>query len=521
MKLLIVDDEEFTRECISSQINWKSYGIEVVGTAINGGDALNKIHALSPDFVITDIKMPQMSGLDLLEEIQKEGLDVETVMLSGFEEFEFAQKALNLGAKYFFLKPVDPAELLNAVITLQDKRIARKQPENKESLESYLRNVLYMAYTPEKQDEENEKYAAIRDNWQAIILLQMDNISEALYIGENSAYKLAISNIEAYSRTSGACYLLEKSPNNIMIYVLAPTKEQVEQNLNSILLLFQEALQQASYQDYVAGVSTVNHTVDESSKSYLEASRALNMKFIYGGNRVYYAEEDGAVHRRSRPMSGELVKEIIENAVYYNEKEVDTRIEQLFKGAKERGIEADALQQVVYMIVTGLIRHEALINIDINSLYSNPSSIIMSLCTCDDAAEMERKLKSVLHTVGRQLNKVKIKKPNQTITKIQHYIEEHYWQTDLSLSRIAEEFNFSAAYLSALFKANCNQNITDYINSVRIEEACRMLKQEKYTVSCIAETVGYANTTYFYKVFKKMKGCAPKDYREGAAKQTI
>ncbi|MDO4321326.1 MAG: response regulator [Lachnospiraceae bacterium] len=521
MKLLIVDDEEFTRECISTQIDWKSYDIEVVGTAINGSDALNKIHDLAPDFVITDIKMSQMNGLELLEAIQNEGLDVETIMLSGFEEFEFAQKALNLGAKYFFLKPVDPAELLNAVITLQDKRIARKQAANKESLETYLRNVLYMAYTPEKLDEAHEKHAGIRNNWQAIILLQMNNISEALYIGENSAYKLAIRGIEAYCRTSGACYLLEKSPNNIMIYVLAPSKEQVEQTLDSILSRFQKALQQTSYQDYVVGVSGVNHTVDESGKSYLEASRAANMKFIYGNNRIYYAEEDGSVHWTARQLSNELVKEIIENTVYYNEKEVDALIEELFGRAQERDIEMDALQQAVYMIVTGLVKHEALINIDINSLYSNPSSIVMSLCTCDEASEMQRKLKSVLHTIGRQLSKVKIKKPNQTVTKIQHYIEEHYWQTDLSLSRIAEEFNFSAAYLSALFKSNCNQNITDYIHSVRIEEACNLLRQDKYTVAYIAEAVGYANATYFYKVFKKLKGCAPKDYQEGVGKQTL
>lgn len=520
MKLLIVDDEEFTRECISLQIDWNAYDIEVVGTAINGNDALEKIHNLKPDFVITDIKMPQMDGLELLEEIKKEGLDIETIMLSGFEEFEFAQKALNLGAKYFFLKPIDPAELLNAVIMLQDKKAVRNKEKNKDDLVTYIRNVLYMVYTPEELDEANEFFADVRGDWQAIILMRMENISEALYIGDN-VYKQILSDIEFYCSMSKSCYLLEKSPNNMMIYILAKKREQAEQTIHGILLRFQKVLNQTGYKDYVVGVSKVNRTIDESGRSYLEANRAINMKLIYGENKIFYAEEGNPIYWESGQVPYELLKEIIENTIYYDEGKVDTLLETFFDKVKAKQIKTDELQQAVYMIITGLVRHEALINIDIDSLYANPSTIIMSLCTCDDWREMSRKLKSILHTIGRQLCKIKIKKPNQTITKIKQYIDEYYSETDLSLSRIADEFNFSAAYLSALFKSNCNQNITDYINSVRIEASCRLLQEEEYTVSCIAEMVGYANTTYYYKVFKKMKGCSPKDYQERSGKQNL
>lgn len=245
MKLLVVDDEEYTRECMARQIEWGAYGIDAVMAAVDGRDALEKIDTFKPDVVITDIKMPRMTGLELLEEIQKRNCGIETIILSGFDEFEFAQRALNLGAKYFFLKPIDPVELTNAVLMLWDKK-------------------------------------------------------------------------------------------------------------NGV-------------------------------------SRSHQMQT--GGGRP--------------------------------------------------------------------------------------------------------------------------KKTNQVIVKIKDYIQKNYRDTDLSLSRIAEEFNFSAAYLSALFKANCSQNITDYITSVRIEMACRLLMQGEETVSVIAEAVGYANPTYFYKVFKRAKGCSPKDYQEG------
>lgn len=518
MKLLIVDDEEFTRECLSRQIDWNSYGIEVVGTAVNGVDALEKIPAVMPDIVITDIKMPKLDGLGLLEAITDGYPAIETIMISGFEEFEFAQRALNLGAKYFFLKPVDPAELLNAVIVLKEKAEEENRQESERGLEAYIRNVLYMTYTPEKLDEANEKFSKVRENWQAVLLLQMNNISGALYIGKQNIYRMLLSDLEEYCRLKPSCCLLEKSPSNIMIFILEKEKESVEETINGVLIRIQEMLQQTLYQGYVIGISGINHTIDESGKSYLEACRAANMKFVYGENKVYYAEEGSPVYWAGGPKLNEPVKEIIENTIYYSEEKVDELTACLFEKAKEWKIGIDELQQAVYLVVTGLVRHEALININMDTLYANPSSIIMSLCTCDDRKEMQRKLTSVLHTIGRQLNKVKIKKPNQTILKIKRFIEAHYQEPDLSLSKIAEEFSFSAAYLSALFKSSCRQNITDCINSVRIEEACRLLELRQATVSQIAESVGYANTTYFYKVFKRLKGCSPKDYQEGTAK---
>ena len=143
MKLLIVDDEDFTRECIAYQIDWASYDVELAGMAVNGEDALEKISTLHPDIIITDIKMPIMNGIELLEAIVRERLNVDVIMLSGFEEFEFAQKALNLGAKNFFLKPIDPAELLNAVIVLQEKKLAQEKKDRKEDdLESFIKNIV-------------------------------------------------------------------------------------------------------------------------------------------------------------------------------------------------------------------------------------------------------------------------------------------------------------------------------------------------------------------------------------------
>ncbi|RGD64714.1 response regulator, partial [Lachnospiraceae bacterium OF09-6] len=192
MKLLIADDEEFSRTCISEMLDWNSYGITVVATAENGLDAWEKVKKYKPDIVITDIKMPQISGLDLLTKIQENHLEIDTIMISGFDEFAFAQKALNLGAKNYLLKPVNPAELLNSVITLQDQKNQERRNKFDGDKEGNLRNMIYLSYTPEELDEIHDQMLECWDYFQAVLLLQMDNISDALYIGETNIYKILL-----------------------------------------------------------------------------------------------------------------------------------------------------------------------------------------------------------------------------------------------------------------------------------------------------------------------------------------
>lgn len=513
VKLLVVDDEDFTRRCISEQIDWNAYDVEVVGTAADGEDAWEKICALKPDILIIDIKMPKLNGLELLSKVQKSYPDIDAVILSGFDEFEFAQKALNYGAKSYLLKPVDLSELLSVVITLQEKKIqGREKKEGQNGIETFLRSLIYMEYTPESLDEMYESAGWAWEYWQSVILLQMEDISEALCIG---AYNILLKKLKQRCENSRECYLLEKSPQNIMIYILAPEKAQAENAAQETVELIRRVLNEADYHTYTVGVSAANPTIEESGKSYLEASRAVNMKFIYGSGKEYYAASQQWNAPGKALSSNKLIRDIVENTVYYNEDKVDGLAEHFFDEAKKKKIRIEDIRQAIYLVLTGIIKHEALVNINISSLYANTGAVIMAFCNCDDELEMRRKLKSFLHTIGRRLSEVKIRKPNQTVIRIEQYIRDHYMQTDLSLSKIAEEFNFSPAYLSTLFKNNCSQNITDYINAVRVEAACRMLLEDEAKVSWISEAVGYSNTTYFNKVFKKIKGCSPKDYREG------
>ena len=104
-KLLIVDDEEIEREGMARFIDWEQFGIEMVGTAWNGAEGLEKIHTLKPDIVITDIKMPVMNGLDLIREAKKQQIEVEFIVLSGYGEYEFTSQAMQEGIRHYLLKP--------------------------------------------------------------------------------------------------------------------------------------------------------------------------------------------------------------------------------------------------------------------------------------------------------------------------------------------------------------------------------------------------------------------------------
>ena len=136
LKLLIADDEKTIRETIRSFINWEALDIEVVGTAKDGIEAYNMILDLYPDIVLTDIRMPGLSGLELIERMHKINKDMQFIILSGYNEFEYAKLAVKLGVKDYILKPVDPSEFsstITGVITELDEEHKKDEDYNRQA----------------------------------------------------------------------------------------------------------------------------------------------------------------------------------------------------------------------------------------------------------------------------------------------------------------------------------------------------------------------------------------------------
>lgn len=134
-KLLIVDDEDFEREGMAQMIDWKQYDIEMAGTAWNGVEALQKIEALRPDMILTDIKMPVMNGIELIRKVREKYPEIEFAVLSGFGEYEFTSQAMEQGVRHYILKPCDEDRIVAAIEKV------KKEIDKKRQKEEYLNRV--------------------------------------------------------------------------------------------------------------------------------------------------------------------------------------------------------------------------------------------------------------------------------------------------------------------------------------------------------------------------------------------
>ena len=215
LKLLIVDDEQFPRQCLAEKIPWQNYGVEVIATAGDGQEALERVLDQAPDVVVTDIRMPRMDGIQFLVQLKARWPEIEAIIISGYEEFAYAKRAIALGVKSYILKPVDPAELLAAVLEIAERRAARAGSQEG-TAEEYLRGMLYGLYTPERAERAAERFAELSVRHFAAVVLQHDNIRKAFDGYPQSPYNLLAEAAAAFCGRVPEAHFVDRTPHNMV-----------------------------------------------------------------------------------------------------------------------------------------------------------------------------------------------------------------------------------------------------------------------------------------------------------------
>ncbi len=513
MKLLIVDDERVPREGMVTLIPWADYGIQVMDTAADGLDALAKIERETPDIVLTDIKMPQMDGIELLKTLHRERPEIDSLIISGYDEFEYAQKAINYGAKGYILKPLDPTELLNAVLSIvQQRKCGAAGQDPKSDVDTYLRNLIYACYTPEQLEEATDSFAAIRGYWFRIIIMQLENIRDALQEQPGSLYRSLMACVEQYRQENEALHIVEKSPNH-MIFVLAdPEKQAVTDQTKTLLETMVAQMQQARYTEFVIGVSGYCATIDQLAEKYLGTLRIVNMKYIYGSGRAYYVGKDYALSGlESKPAS--MTKQLVEATFRHELDAVDQLMTERYRAFHKDKTCLSDVQQFARNLLHALVEQAGEMDLNMEDVYRDSKSIIFSICTSNSRREIMARLTEFMKAVSRYMQQYRGGSAEQVCRNVKDYIRTHYDNPGMSTRTIAEAFHFNPNYLSSVFSVTCHTTVTNFINAIRMEQACVFLKASDMKINQIAERVGFVHPTYFCTVFKREIGVSPTDYR--------
>lgn len=509
IKVLIVDDESIIRSGLKQVIPWEINGFSVVGTAQNGIDAYMICTSSHVDLIISDIKMPKMDGLQLLEKVHTNFPNIVFIMISGHDEFIYAQKALNLGASAYILKPLDPDEILivlrkiKATISLRDNLI----------ISNLMRDNLLGSYQAELYASYTDLLESINTAHFCVITILCDNFNYIINAYSKIDINDYIKSFHQIVKNAGQNSTIEISPAMICLCFFGDQKEDVINKAKLFAGSILNILTNELSKHFSIGIGNTHKGLFDINLSYIESLKALNLKYIKGGENIFSFKEN---QDNGSSYFYPLLKyedKIINNMLCSNKESIKNILSDVLSQASNLKITISNIklfiQNIIYKAFNSLLDAD----IQITDIIENPDQTISFIL---ENSEIEQMFESLFQFLLRILDLLSPRlnvQARSIIQKVKMYVEENYNNSKLSLVIIARYVNLHPAYLSTFFSKYEKTNLIDYLTSVRIEKAKFLIKHSSNKISNISSMVGYQNSTYFSTLFKKMTGYTPSEYR--------
>jgi len=525
MKVMVIDDEPIVSKALRQLIPWEEHGFEWAGTLENGREALERILEQPPDLILVDCKMPVMDGLQLLEEIRNRNLPVKSVILSGYNEFMYAQQAIKLGASDYLLKPPDLDYLLKVVKRVKNEweaesRINRQLREYAPVMrDRFLLGLINGArISPEDFAEKTEYLGlSLRNGPFLLVLLQIEDSCRwnAGSYEDEQLMHFAVLNVAEETLGEWPSKVLFPEENRrlvLLVNVDGPGQAGIlRERLRGVIRNIERTLRLTA----TAGVSRLyGSLLLEGKQAYEDAKVAIQHKYYTGpGSVIDYADLQLEDTRKpaARPdgVDGEKLRMAMKAC---NETEVEEWLRRFASFLEEHSIpheETRTLALLSMIQAAGAIRdiHPQLKLGEL--ITAGQIEALLSVSTLEELVETVQSFLVRLLSVTGELRK---SGNNAIVEKTKAFIHANY-NRNLTLDIIAKEVYVSPVYLSFLFKHVESVNLTDYIAQVRIEQAKRLLRSTTRKTYEIARMVGYQDEKYFSRLFKKKVGLTPTEYR--------
>ena len=542
LKTFLVEDEVVIREMIKKMIPWEQYGFELAGEAADGEMALPLILKSKPDLLITDIKMPFMDGLTLCRLVKKELPDIRIVILSGYDDFNYAKQAISIGVEDYLLKPITKNAFIERL-----KEIHNRYEHEKTQREYYEKFRLEM--------QEYEKNAS-RDFFETLVRadsdlaelyrradkLNLDIVAEAYNIliftpdtseGNYNSYE-ECSDWEAEVQDKINTYFLNHPVailfrHQVFSYAILVKgqKDTIEKNTEECVKAIQDIMDQTERRtDWFIAVGKSADRLSMLGHSYRTAVRANSFRYLYDGHILDYqsleaqkenpsdSRREDSVQLRNvniNALNPAILQKFLSSGLA---EEVDDFIRDYFNA-----IGQEPMGSLVF-------RNYVVLNVRFSVL-----SFLKKL-GCDDSEISGQEMENIMDETGKTIEAAvaycgKILKKaialrdenagnqNRSVLKLAvDFIDHNYMDEEISLNKAAHVANVSANHFSALFSQNMGQTFTEYLTDLRMNKAKELLRCTAMRSSEIAGEVGYKDAHYFSYLFKKTQGMTPSEYRK-------
>lgn len=535
LKLLIVEDQKKDLEGICGILKWDSLGIEISGTAMDGQEGLQKALEIKPQIIITDVVMPIMDGLALMEEAKAVLPNTKFIITSCYDEFSYIRRALDMNAVGYVLKPIIASDLHKVIVKAIDICNSERQKELgteflekrlKDNLpimrESFLKNIAYGIYKDEDILWDNIEFLGLnicKGMLFGILYLEIDEYEVLTEKYTTKDRYLMLEGIKSImeERLSGkqSGYVITVDESHISI-LMVDEKQASESLENKNMLDFAAALSNDLNQQLKISVTIgVSHIVDNLlalELCFSQARDATKLKFQLGRGQIITAEDRLLPKGNVKYTADKLLQEL-KTLMFSGDQEsicrfVDRAVTDYTDGCRETYTQFICISIINYMQMILMEMNESL-----KSAIDDENIIYENLAVLETVIDIKHYLTDILTLVQKFITNRMNLRNRRIVEKIEEIVKNRYAE-NLSINDIAPEIFFSPSYTSYIFKQETGKNFTEYLTKVRIDKSLELLENKNLKIHEIAELVGYNNKSYFCAVFRERTGVTPKEYRE-------
>ena len=523
---IVCDDDEIIAQGITSFIPWNEMNIELCGIAYDGETARKLIDQFHPDILISDVCMPSMSGIELTRYAKQQNNDTQAIIISGYDNFKFAQDAIRAEASNYLLKPIDEDELIECI-----RKCVTVLKQNETESTVKLSGMLYrkneiLSLMNEGTEGFLRVYGEKRLNevrdaciclWIAVI---DDYINFSKQLSDHETRQIDMLLGECVSESGGGAVEFEKSGGSVSFYVLAENRNTCRLTGESIIKKCRQAIADAyEGQTVTSARSEIHGNVWEASAARKELQIAIQNKFNYPpASDIVYSEDAKAVEDAGNElMQNDIAdtRQIVSSIIHWNRTEVDEELDNMKKTLLANGGKSYLFMRLMTAGIFGSLMKELnRMGIDESALGIDSMEQYHRISGAGNLSEAISLLKDNIYEIIDALEEDRQHKNSRLIHEAKTFIEEHYMDHELSMDQVAARVHISPSYFSVLFKQEEKLSFTDYLINTRIRHACELLMNTDLKAYEIAEKVGYDTPAYYSTAFKKATGMSPTEYKK-------
>lgn len=535
IKVFLVEDEMVIRRGIKNSIDWEKEGYIFCGEASDGELAYPMIIKEKPDILITDIRMPFMDGLELCKLVKKELPNIKILILSGYDEFDYAKEAIRLGVTEYLLKPISSGKLLEALNGVSES--IRREKEDKDLVRKYMEEMR------ENTEHEKQKFfeQMIAGNLSMADALETGkkyemNLSAGMYNLLLFRFTLGEENRKSGELLGEAEYAIEKLTERLeyvfefqrgvegwAFLLMADNEEQMSERVKELSKDLEEIMKNYSTIAYFGGIGQPVARLRELEESFREAERALAARFTMELNRIISVEDIRMAQNVDTlddieiTSFGEIEKTRTMLEKFLNngaEDEIDEFVDVYINELPEENLKSVLMRQYIIMgaYIVMMSFCEKIEGIE-GEMQAQSEELKNSMKTSQTLEEIKNYIRMLLKKIIGVRDTISGRRYSDIIEIAKDQIRKTYMSDEISLNTIAAEVGMSPSYFSSIFSKEMGKTFVEYLTEIRMDRAKELLMCSSMKTSEIGYEVGYKDPHYFSYIFKKTQNCTPKEFR--------